>query len=306
MFVRSRAFFSLVCSAPLLAQLSSAAVAPETREVIDRIMQRTGVYNTEEGVHKFVIPREAAVLLTDDEVLSPNLGMNSWVGFASAIHEEALVAGQLLLLEEEVNTVLSTVLVGKLQVTGLAPSFGFDGRRLYALDFTGTGEFRQLATDVRRSLDGIILAGRTATRASHHNTPVALPTKNAIDKDPINGILAMRGTIVGGVYRAAIGRKVLLGAETVGREMGMSTWVSFAGTNDRALTHIDLLATSEELQRVLTAACRVGMNVTSIRNHTLGEHPQLVFVHFWAEGTSVALAKAIRHILEVQVGLSNR
>jgi hypothetical protein len=305
MFVRSKAFFPLVWSALLLAQSSSAAVAQETREVIDRIMQRTGVYNAKEGVHKFVIPRDAAVVLGDHETLSPNLGLNSWVGFTAAVHREAVVSGQLLLLEEEVNSVLAVVLGGTLQVTGLAQTFGFDGRRLYALDFTGAGEFRQLATDVRRSLDGVDHAGRSASPA-RHSAPVGLPTKNTIDAGPIDEILAMRGTAVGGIYRAAIGRKVLLGGETVGREMGMSTWVSFAGTNDHALSQVELVATSDELQRVLSTAANAGMNITSIRNHTIGEHPQMIFVRFWSEGTSIALAKAVRHVLEVQVAVSNR
>jgi hypothetical protein len=286
----------------LLVQSASAAVAPETREVIDRIMQRMGVYNPEEGVHKFVIPRDAAVVLSDYETLSPNLGLNSWVGFTAAVHREAVVSGELLLLEEEVNSVLAVVLGGKLQVTGLAQTFGFDGRRLYALDFTGAGEFRQLATDVRRSLDRVDQAGGSA----RHTAPVGLPTKNAIDAGPIDTILAMRGTVVGGIYRAAIGRKVLLSGETAGREMGMSTWVSFAGTNDHALSQVEFVATSEELQRVLSTATKAGMNITSIRNHTIGEHPQMIFVRFWAEGTSVALAKAIRHVLEVQVGVTDR
>src|SRR5215469_393779 len=302
MFLRSTAFFPLVCAAMLLVQSASAAVAPETREVIDRIMQRTGVYNPEEGVHKFVIPRDAAVVLSDYETLSPNLSLNSWVGFTAALHHEAVVLGQLLLLEEEVNSVLPIVLGGKLQVTGLAQTFGFDGRRLYALDFTGAGEFRQLAMDVRRSLDGVDQAGRFAS----HTAPVGLPTKNAIDAGPIDAILAMRGTTLGGIYHAAIGRKVLLGGESVGREMGMSTWVSIAGTNDHALSQVELVATSDELQRVLSAAAKAGMNVTSIRNHTIGEHPQMIYVRFWAEGTSIALARAIRHVLQVQVGVTDR
>jgi hypothetical protein len=290
----------------LSAQGLLAEVPPATRVVIDGIMQRPGLYNTEEGVYRFVLPREAAFPLPDDEALSPNLGFNSWVGFTSAVHEEALVIGQFLLLEEEVTAVLPTLLSGKLRVTGLAQVSGFDGPRLYAADFTGSGDFRQLATDVRRSLDGINDAARAANLGPRHKPLVALPVKNAIDAAPIDAILAMRGNVNGGVYRAAIGRKVLLRGETVGREMGMNTWVSVAGTNDRALAQGEVVASPEELQRVLMAACRAGMNVIAIRNHTIEEHPQMVFVRFWGEGTAVALARAIRHILNVQVGLANR
>ena len=79
--------------------------------------------------------------------------------------------------------------------------------------------------------------------------------------------------------------------------MGMSSWVSFAGSNHRAL----LQATADELQKVLKALHSKGTSVSSIRNHTFGEHPQVVFVRYWADGPAVELARAVRYVLEVQV-----
>jgi len=52
----------------------------------------------------------------------------------------------------------------------------------------------------------------------------------------------MRGAVVGGVYKAAIGKRAMLHGEQIGREMGMSTWVNFGGTNDRALAHGEFVA----------------------------------------------------------------
>ena len=66
----------------------------------------------------------------------------------------------------------------------------------------------------------------------------------------------------------------------------------------------ELLATADELQNVLKALRMKGVSVTSIRNHTFGEHPQVVFVRFWAEGPALDLAKALRFVLEVQVGVT--
>ncbi len=114
----------------------------------------------------------------------------------------------------------------------------------------------------------------------------------------------MRGVVTGGVYRAAIGRKALLHGDPIGREMGMTTWLSFAGIDTHALSTGELLATADELQNVLKALRMKGVSITSIRNHTFGEHPQVVFVHFWAEGPALDLAKALRFVLEVQVGVT--
>jgi hypothetical protein len=56
------------------------------------------------------------------------------------------------------------------------------------------------------------------------------------------------------------------------------------------------------LKKLLTALRTKGIHIASIRNHTVGEHPQWVFVRFWGEGTAIQLAKAVRYALDVQVG----
>jgi hypothetical protein len=129
-----------------------------------------------------------------------------------------------------------------------------------------------------------------------------LQLDSSIDPGPLNTILSMRGSVLDGVYRAAIGRRALLDGETIGREMGISTWVAFAGTDDHALVQGEFAATSDELQNLLKALRSKNFNVTSIRNHPAGEHPQFLFVRFWQQGKSVELARGLRYALDVQVG----
>ena len=112
----------------------------------------------------------------------------------------------------------------------------------------------------------------------------------------------MNGEVRDGVYRAAIGRKAIVRGEQIGREMGISTWFAFAGTNKLALAEGQFVVTAGEVQGLLKALRTSGINITAIRNHTLGEHPQFIFVHFWGQGEAVALAKHLRHALEVVEG----
>jgi hypothetical protein len=84
--------------------------------------------------------------------------------------------------------------------------------------------------------------------------------------------------------------------------MGITTWLSVSGTNDRAVAHGEFVETPEDLQKVLKALRAKGINIDSIRNHTLGEHPQFIFVRFWGQGAALELAKAIRYVLEVDAG----
>jgi hypothetical protein len=267
--------------------------------VIDGIMKQKGSYVADEGVYKFVLPREAAIIVQDYESMSPNLGFNSWIAFSSAIHNEAFLTGELLLLPNEVDSVLSRALDAGLEITGLAESSTLVGRRLYLLEFTGAGTFGGLAQAVRAAIDEIEAAGRLAA-GKNGQFADPLPETSAIDPRPLDDVLAMRGTISGGVYKAAIGRKALLGDEPVSRDMGMNTWISISGTINKALAHGELLATHDELQNALKAFRSRGASLVSIRNHSCGEQPEMIYVRYWKQGPALELAKLLSFVLEVQ------
>jgi Domain of Unknown Function (DUF1259) len=75
--------------------------------------------------------------------------------------------------------------------------------------------------------------------------------ESSIMPGPMDEILSMRGLVLKGIYRAAIGRRGIIDAESAGREMGLSTWISVSGNDDEALAHGEIIATAEELQTVL-------------------------------------------------------
>jgi hypothetical protein len=294
-----------LASSLIAVNLLTAAVPENARTMINRILNTTGTYVTEEGAYKVVLPREAATIVRDDQALSPNLGLNSWVTFSAGVHREAILTGEFLLLADEVNAVLSAALENGLEITGLADSTLFAGPRVFTMDLTGIGSFQSLVAAVRKSLDEIQTVRRKNAGKSVNASAPAFPQASAITGPPLDGVLAMRGVVTGGVYKAAIGRKALLHGDPIGREMGMTTWLAFAGTDNHALSTGEMLATSDELQDLLKALRVKGMLVTSIRNHTFGEHPQVVFVRFWGEGTALDLAKALRFVLEVQIGAAS-
>lgn len=297
-----RLTFASALLLPLCAAIALAAVPQESRALMDRVVASKGTYVPEEGVYKIIVPREEATIILDYERLSPHLGLNSWAAFASAIHHPAILSGQFLLLEDEVDSVVKVVLENGLEVTGLAASSLFDGPRLHTLDVTGLGSFQGLATAFRRGLDEIKRVRAEQTRSRVRFTLPDVPKTNSIDADPLNAVLSMRGTAVGGVYRAAIGRRVVVNGEMVGREMGMSTWLSISGTNQRAVVQSEFIVNADEIKKVLLALRLKGLHLASIRNHTVGEHPQSIFIRFWGQGTALELAKSVRYALDVEVG----
>jgi hypothetical protein len=281
---------------------SMAAVSEQTRASIDRVIGHKGSYIPEEGVYKILLPREEATIVQDYQKLSPNLGLNSWAAFASGVHHEAVLTGQFLLLEDEVNPVLDVVLDAGLDVTGLAASCSFDGPHLQTIDVTGVGSFPTLASAFRKGLDATQRVRRTTAVLSKHASRPTIPIESAINAGPLDAVLSMKGTVTAGVYKAAIGTRTLLNGELVGPEMGMSTWISVAGTNEHALAQGEFVESPNGLRKLLTALRARGLNISAIRNHTVGEHPQSIFIRFWGEGTAIQLAKAVRYVLDVQVG----
>lgn len=283
----------------LLGSVANAAVPPAARASIERLLGIPGTYIVEEGVYKVVVPREEATVVTDEQRLSPNLGLNSWAAFTAGVHHEALLTGQFLLREGEANPVLGKVLEAGLQVTGLAASSVFDGPRLQTLDVSGVGTFAKLAAAFRQGLDEMRRL-HTATASLRSALP-AVPRVSVLETGPLDAILSLRGVVTEGVYRGAIGTRVLVDGELVGREMGMSTWVSFAGTKEHAVAQGELIVTPAELQNVLQALRAKDLQIVSIHNHTVGEQPTCLFVRFCAEGQALRLAQAVRYVLDVQV-----
>lgn len=299
---RTMGLVLVVLSIPLALQ---PQVAETDRRVIDQIIGAKGIVVADENVYKFVLPREAATIVQDYQSLPVTFGLNSWAAFSPAVLHGALMTGQLLLLEDEVDPVISSAMNANLEVTGLADSSFLDGPRLKTLDVSGVGEYQQLATAFRAILDEIQRVSRARALREPRSLHPTASLDSTITPGPIDQALAMHGTVANGVYQAAIVRKGIFNGETVGCEMGLATWVSIFGTDDHALEHGEIVATINELQIVIRALRSRNMSIISIRNHMVGEHPQFYFVRFWQAGKAADLAHALHYVLEAQIGTAS-
>jgi hypothetical protein len=81
-----------------------------------------------------------------------------------------------------------------------------------------------------------------------------------------------------------------------------STWIAIAGNNDHPVARGESIESAERFRKLLGALRSRGLDIASVRNHTLGEHPACVFVKFWRQGSAIQLARAKRYALDVQVG----
>ena len=296
----SRPILALLCALSLPSALH--AQVPETdRHDIDQITGVNGGYVAEEGVYKLVVPNEAATVVLQYQTVPSTLGLNTWVAFSPAKYHTALMTGEILLLEDEVDSVISSAVNADLEVTGLADTTFLDGPALKSLDISGVGTYQHLASGFRRVLDDMqrVAKERALRKITPHRPSVSLDS--SITPAPIDEILSMHGVVLNGIYRAAIGRRGSIDGEPAGREMGLSTWISISGTDKQALAHGEIVATRDEMQTVLRSLCSQDFHVISIRNHFVADHPTYFFVKFWKYNRAPNIAQSLRSTLDAQI-----
>src|SRR5439155_25587509 len=86
---------------------------------IDEITGLKGKLNEPEGVYKVSSPRTDLKIAVDGWTMPPFMGLTSWAAFKPGLKGEVMVMGDLVLMQDEVNPVMSAALDNGLQVTAL-------------------------------------------------------------------------------------------------------------------------------------------------------------------------------------------
>src|SRR5579859_6995354 len=207
-----------------------------------------------------------------------------------------VMMGDLVLTQEQVNPVMSALLDNGLQVTALHNHFLWDEPRVFFMHVHGAGTAADLAKAVKPALDLI-------TKAPGATPPAAAPAKPPADLDTakIAQIAGHQGEQTGAVYKITVGRDDLkltdMGAPITAR-MGLNTWAAFVGTNDNAAVAGDVAMLASEVQPVLKALRKNGLDVVAIHQHMLGTRPAIYFLHYWGTGPADKLAAGFRAALD--------
>jgi hypothetical protein len=278
----------------------SAAVPDAQRSTIDQITGVKGAYTADEDVYRVSIPRTDVKVAVEGRPMHPFLGLTSWAAFTPHSQTELMVMGDLVLFEDEVNPVISVALDNGLEVTALHNHFFFDSPRVMFMHIGGSGTAERLATAVARAMDKVKETRKASPQPTAGFSGPAVPEMNSITASTIDGILGVKGHVNAGMYKAAIGRKATMHGKPVGNQMGINTWAAFAGTDDTAFVDGDFAMVESELQPVLKALRKSGINIVAIHNHMTHEEPQYVFLHYWGKGPAAKLAKGLKSALDTQ------
>ena len=288
----------IVTIALVFAALLCASVAAglETSR-IDELTGHKGKMNEKEGVYRVTFPRDDVKVVVDGWTMPPFMGLGTWSAFTKGAHTEAMVMGDTVLFEDEVNAAMTAALDNGLKVTALHNHFFFDQPKVFFMHIEGEGAVDKLAGAVKKVYDTTkAIRGLNAKPAESFSVvgQTSLPEKNSITAAPLNEIFETQGESKDGMVKFTIGRAAKMQGVTIDKDMGVNTWAAFAGTDDSAVVDGDFAVTEDELQPVLKSLIKDKINIVAIHQHMTHEEPRIMFFHYWGRGRAKDLANAVK------------
>jgi biotin operon repressor len=262
-----------------------AAGAADGFSAIDQIMGTKG--QMQEGAYVVRFPRSDLKMSIGGEAIPTAFGFGGWAAFKD-VGKQAMIMGDLVLLQEEVNPVISALHENGLEITALHNHFFYEEPRIFFMHIGGMGPKEKLAQGLRQALD------KTATPGA----PAAPPTPASplqLNTAQLEKIVGHPGQAMGPVFKITVGRGgVKMAGVEITSSMGLNSWVAFVGTQEQAHVAGDIVMNAREVNPVIKALRAGGVEVVAVHNHMLNEQPRVFFLHYWGSGPADALARTVR------------
>jgi Domain of Unknown Function (DUF1259) len=233
-------------------------------------------------------------MTVDGVAIKPALALGGWLGF-EPMAGGALVMGDLVLTETEIEPVMTKLLASGIDVTALHNHLLRANPATYYMHVHGHGDPVAIATAIRAAL------GESKTPFGPPSAAAPQTTQIDLDTLALDEAIGMKGKVNSGVYQFSVPRKdaITEGGTPVPPAMGTATVINFQPTGGgKAAVTGDLVITANEVNSVVRALRESGIEVTAIHSHMLNEQPRLFFVHFWADDDAQKLGKGLQAALE--------
>jgi len=243
------------------------------------------------GVYRVGFPRTDLKVSLDGVALRTGFAFGGWVAF-QPMDTQAMVMGDLVLTQDEVNPVMRKLEEGGIEISALHNHLLRAEPMTLYMHIQGHGDPVKLAGAIH---DGLALS----------KTPFAPPpgtaTPGNIDMIGIDRIMGYFGQDSGGIYQFGIPRAQPItdrGMALPG-PMGAAIAINFQPTGfDTAAITGDFVLLASEVNPVIKALQASGIEITALHSHMLDEQPRVFFMHFWANDDARKLATGLRAALD--------
>jgi hypothetical protein len=245
------------------------------------------------GVYRVALPRSDLHVTLDGVTLKPGFALGGWLAF-EPMGDQALVMGDLVMTQDEINPVMKKFEESGIEVTALHNHLLRAEPMTMYMHVMGHGDPVKLASALHAAL-------------SLSKTPFEAPSGTSeaqqmdLDTAAIDKIMGAKGKANGGVLGYGIPRaeKISDDGMPVPPPMGSAIGINFQPTGGgKAAITGDFVLTAAEVNPVAKALRDNGIEVTAIHSHMLDEQPRLFFMHFWANDDAQKLATGLRATLD--------
>ncbi len=239
------------------------------------------------GVYRVGFPRTDLKVSVGGLEIKPTL--STYAAFVP-MGAQAMVMGDFVVTEDELQTAMSKLQAGGLQQTAVHKHLFGESPRIWWMHYSGTGDPVKLAQGIRAALETT-------------KTPIAAPASTALaditgfDTKAVGGIIGRTGKNNGDVYNYTIarGEKITMDGMELPPATGVTTVLNFQPVGDgKAAINGDITMTAKEVDPVLRALRSNGIAIVEVHHHMLTDEPHLSYTHFWAVDEAQKLARGLR------------
>jgi uncharacterized protein DUF1259 len=293
---------AMILGAALAASASAACAQDVDWQKVDAAFGRKAAVVSGD-VHRYAFPRSDLKVTLDGVSIKPSLALGGWVAF-KPMGGEVMAMGDLVLLEPEINPVMSKMIENGIAITAVHNHLLRANPATFYMHIGGTGDPVKLATAIKNAL----AASKTPLGA-----PAAPPAQQPaieLDTAQLDQIIGVKGQANGGVYQFGVPRRDAVTQNGMqlapAGPLGVATGIGFQPTGGgKAAITGDFVLEANEVNPVIKTLRSNGIEVTALHSHMLDEQPRLFFMHFWANDDAIKLAKGLRAALDKMNNVKN-
>jgi hypothetical protein len=316
--LRLKRFASIVLVAGAALALAAAAPAGhQSRRDVDwtPVGQAFGIPGTVQsgGVYRIDVPRtdlKVTIQGTDPKTsrvsrtsrgsfqVKPSFALGGYLVFLSTGSGlQAMMMGDLVLTESEIEPVMLKLEQGGVDVAAIHNHLLWEKPTVMYMHVMVMGDAVRLAKAVHTAL---ALTRTPLTPA----TPRPADQQVDLDTAALDRAVGVPGKVSGGVYKFSVppAYPITSNGMTIPPSMGMSTGLAFQPLGKgRAAVTGDFALRGNQVNPVIRALRTHGILITALHSHMLDATPTVFFMHFFATGDAIALARGLRAGLDAIV-----